>query len=397
MGLVEILIIISLLVTLQVLPYIIYYVCMKRAADRPWNVRVDSNYRPRVSIIVPTYQEAGAIETKMQNLNSINYPEDRLEIIVIDSASTDGTLETCKRWLAQNSFKFKIILLSEQVRSSKAHALNLALKHANGEIIVTTDADSILDPDILLNAIPYLADPGVGAVSGKENVLNTDKCFLARMENTYRDAYYTLRLGESKIHSAQIFQGEFAAYKRDVLGYFIETPGRSDDNSAVTEILRKGMRCLFIPEARFYDAMPCSLRDYFKIKTRRASQLQRELFIRLRLWIKGELNIPGSMLLANFYQHCISPLIFISSIPLFIFLVFWLSMTLPIVIPLLIFVSLLALVTARDLIALFVISNIILATSLIKNLVSNEPPGWEAIRSSREYLKASKLDSHRSR
>lgn len=386
MGILEILAILSILAILQVGPQLAYLLYMKKAASRPWNVKIDPNYRPQVTIIVPTYQEAEVIEMKLQNLNSLEYPEDKLEVIIVDSASTDGTLDICKSWLAQNNFKFKITLLAEPIRTSKTHALNYALKHANSEVIVTTDADAILPPDVLMKAIPYLADPCVGAISGRERIVNVNDCFIAKMEDTYRNTYYTLRLGESKLHSTQIFQGEFAAYRRDVLEFFDETPGRSDDNSAVTKILRKGKRCLFIPEAVFYDAMPCNIRDYLKIKMRRASQLQKELLTRLKMWIKGELNIPQFILLANVYQHCIAPILFILSIPLAIYFMLILSNISPMLSTSLIFIIVISFLVARRIITLYIISSMILVIALLKSLIPPKPPAWEAIRSSRKYL-----------
>jgi|GEM_PF-251278 len=374
-------------IALQVGPNIAYLQYMKRAMRRPWNVKIDPNYRPRITVIVPTYNEAKVIEMKLQNLNSLAYPEDKLEVIVVDSASTDGTLDLCRQWLTRNNFKFKIILLSEPIRISKSHALNYALKYANGEIIVVTDADAILTPDILIKAIPYLADPEVEAISGRERIVNANACFIAKMESVYRDIYYMLRLGESKVHSTQIFQGEFAAYKRNLLELFVEDPGRSDDNGAVTEILRKGKRCLFIPEAIFYDAVPCNLIDYLRVKIRRAAHLQREFFVRLKLLAKGVLNIPKSILIANIYQHFVNPLIFFMLlVPLALYFLIELSKISLTLSTLLILAITMASISARRFIALYVISNIVLIIAFIRTLVPSKRQGWEAIRSSREYL-----------
>ncbi|MEM4005946.1 MAG: glycosyltransferase [Desulfurococcaceae archaeon] len=396
MGIFETFVALAFIAAIQVGFNIAYLLFMKRAVRRPWNVKIDSNYRPQITIIVPTYNEAEVIEMKLQNLNLLKYPEDKLEVIVVDSASTDGTLDVCRQWLTRNSFRFKIILLSEPIRISKLHALNYALKHANGEIIVVTDADAILVPDILVKAIPYLADPDVGAISGRENIVNASACFVAKMENAYRDIYYMLRLGESKIHSTQIFQGEFAAYKRSLLEFFTEAPGRSDDNGAVTEILRKGKRCLLVPEAVFYDAVACNLIDYLKVKIRRATHLQREFLIRFKLWVKGELKIPKFILLANVYQHFANPLIFMFSIPLALYFLIELSKILPLLSILLILAITIVSIVARHLIALYIISNFILIVAFIRTLILSKRQEWEAVRSSRRYLKVcrQKLDTY---
>jgi len=388
MGILETFIVFLALAVLQVLPQTLYYVMMKSASRRPYNIKMDPNYRPSVTIIVPTYQEADVIEAKLANLNSLMYPEDKLEVIIVDSASTDGTLDKCRNWLSKNQFRFKIHLLSETKRISKAHALNYALKYAKGEVIVTTDADAILSPDILLKALPFLADPSVAAVSGREVIANSNRCFLAKMESTYRDIYYTLRLGESKIHSAQIFQGEFAAYKRGLLKLFVDEPGRADDNGTVTELLSKGLRCLFIPEAIFHDAIPCSLRDYLGIKIRRASHLLREFSMRLRLWFKGKIRVPLWILAVNIYQHMIAPPLFIPLILVgvyFMFQLYQLSLLYLIVVTL----SILAVAyRLRYTIALYMISNTTLLTALISLLSRKKETAWKAVRSSRRIITA---------
>lgn len=387
MDVVALFILLLILLSLQAIPQGLYFYWMKKVASRPWNLKVNPNFRPKVTVIVPTYQEVDVIEYKLLNLNSIEYPEDKMEVIIVDGASTDGTFETCKNWLLNNNFRFKILLLSEPKRVSKAYALNYALGHANGEIIVTSDADAFLTPDILIKSVPYFADPDVCALSGREVIKNADKCFLAKMENLYRDIYYMMRSGESKMFSTQIFQGEFAAYKREALCSFVDEPGRADDNGTVTEIIKKGKRCIFIPEALFYDAIPCSLKDYLEIKIRRAAQLQREFFLRLKLRIKGELKISISVLVANLHQHCISPLLFVLSIPLAIYFMICVFMLAPLLTLIIISAISILIYDVRYVAALYIISNSILLMALFRNIFRRRTLAWKAIRSSRKSPK----------
>jgi cellulose synthase/poly-beta-1,6-N-acetylglucosamine synthase-like glycosyltransferase len=76
-----------------------YYTYLKiNWLNKPWNINRDPNYKPKVSVIVPTYNEAKFIEKKLEDIARQNYPKELLEIIVIDSASTDGTAELARRW-----------------------------------------------------------------------------------------------------------------------------------------------------------------------------------------------------------------------------------------------------------------------------------------------------------
>jgi cellulose synthase/poly-beta-1,6-N-acetylglucosamine synthase-like glycosyltransferase len=75
-----------------------YYLYLKRRwLNKPWEIRRDPSYKARVSIIIPTYNEALLIESKLDDIMRQNYPKDLVEIIVVDSASTDGTPEAVKK------------------------------------------------------------------------------------------------------------------------------------------------------------------------------------------------------------------------------------------------------------------------------------------------------------
>src|SRR5665647_403936 len=132
------------------LPPVLYYAWMLKKAKVGLRVQADPNYRPNVSMIVCTYNEAKVIERKLENIQELDYPENKLQIILVDSASNDGTLERVKVFLAKTSFRFPIVLISEKERLGKSHALNVGLKQVNGEIIATSDADSFWDQNALL-------------------------------------------------------------------------------------------------------------------------------------------------------------------------------------------------------------------------------------------------------
>ncbi|MEM2145107.1 MAG: glycosyltransferase, partial [Candidatus Jordarchaeaceae archaeon] len=182
-----------------------YYLWMRQKERQVWNLKRNYKYEPKISLIIATYNEAKVIKTKLENVYSLNYPEDKLEVIVVDSASTDGTLEVCREFLATHNIRFPTLLLSEEERRGKSHALNTALQYAKGEIIATSDADSFWEPDALCNAVSFFADSSVGAVTGRERLINLGKSIHTLSEGLYRKFYYTLRLGESKIHSTLIF------------------------------------------------------------------------------------------------------------------------------------------------------------------------------------------------
>ncbi len=296
------------------LPPVIYYAWMLKKKKKGLCIQPDANYQPTVSMIVCTYNEAKVIERKLENIQELDYPENKLQIILVDSASTDGTLERVKVFLARTNFRFPIVLISEKERLGKSHALNVGLKQVNGEIIATSDADSFWDQDALLKAVSYFADPSVGAVTGKEKILNVEKNVHTMGEGFYRTFFYTLRSGESCIHSTIFFQGELALYRRNAFKEFEDRPGYSDDHGTVINLVSNGYRCIFVPEAVFHDTAPFSLGGRLMLKSRRSEHLISGVFLTLKLKIKRKLPLPWQVIFFNLYFHVISPFLLIAVI-----------------------------------------------------------------------------------
>ncbi|MEM1567596.1 glycosyltransferase [Pyrobaculum sp.] len=83
----------------------LYYWRARRWLRRDWGVREEGVYTPRVTVIIPTYNEADAIEERLNNIYSQDYPREKLEIIVVDSASADGTPAAVEKWAGQHRDK----------------------------------------------------------------------------------------------------------------------------------------------------------------------------------------------------------------------------------------------------------------------------------------------------
>lgn len=294
-------------------PSIIYYAWMRNKTKKAWGLAIDKSYEPRISLIVATYNEASVISNKLEDIQKIDYPAEKLQVILIDSASSDGTLDICKNFVKKNDLRFPIKLISEKERLGKSHALNTALQYVEGEIIATSDADSFWEPNALREAVSFFADPSVGAVTGREKLINLEKSVYTLSEGSYREFYYTLRLGESKVHSTLIFQGEFSLFRRIALGKFEDKAGYSDDTGTVINIVSKGYRCIFVPEAVFHDTAAFSFKGRLMLKSRRAQHLIAGIVQSLRLKIRGNLPLSLAIVLFNFYIHVISPLLLISA------------------------------------------------------------------------------------
>lgn len=211
-----------------------YYLYLKRRwLNKPWNVKRNPNYRPKVSIIVPTYREAKFIWDKLDNIYAQNYPKSLMEIIVVDSASDDGTVDLVRKWGSEHR-DVSLKIIEEPERRGMVPALNYALQHCqiNGEIVVFTDVDAFWEADALKRVVKYFADPNVGAVTASIMPITMANDFL---EGAYRNYYNLLRVAESKVYSTPIHNGALVAFKTSLLykiGGFPDYTGNNDSTPA---------------------------------------------------------------------------------------------------------------------------------------------------------------------
>jgi cellulose synthase/poly-beta-1,6-N-acetylglucosamine synthase-like glycosyltransferase len=283
---------------------IAYYLYLRAVwLGRPWDVRRDHSFKLMVTVIVPTYNEAKLIESKLDDIARQDYPRGRLEVIVVDSASIDGTLEAVKRWSGRNP-GLNLRVISEPSRMGKAYALNNALRHASGDIVVITDADSRWGSErTLSNAVAWLSDPTVGAVTC---VKNPERGGFLGVEGGYRGFYNTVRLAESKAWSTPVFHGELAAYRRELLEAIGEFPTDigADDSHTATLIILRGYRAIAVDDVECIEKVPGE--GYHAWRVRRAQHLVQHFLKTLR-HVGRAPNRFKPVLLVEAYLHLVNP------------------------------------------------------------------------------------------
>jgi len=285
------------------------FVTTSRAAKKPWKLKLDGNFKPKISIIVPTYNEASIIRFKLKNLIKVNYPRDSMQIIVVDSNSEDQTVDIVYEFIRQHP-ESNIHVLRQNERLGKSAALNFALKNCEGEVIIVSDADCFWPSDILEKALPFLADPAVGAVSGPKILLNPNQSWVTRSEEAYLNSMNLLKLGESKVASTLLFEGGFSAFKKEILAYFDPYNTGSDDCGSIIPLIEKGYRALLIPEAYFYSSFPTAWREKMYMKLRRANQLIRVFSRYFCLLLNGRIKSSKEIVIKSILLYLVSPLMF---------------------------------------------------------------------------------------
>ncbi|MEM5866911.1 MAG: glycosyltransferase [Candidatus Aenigmatarchaeota archaeon] len=284
------------------------FITMRHAAERPWQIKM-SDYKPRISILVPTYNEAEIVRLKLENLARVKYPKNLMQIIVVDSNSEDQTVNIVSDFIKHHSLSnFQVLVQSE--RMGKSPALNFALKHCNGDVVIVSDVDCFWPSDILEKALPFLADPSVGAVSGPKILLNPNHTWVTKTEDVYLNSMNIMKLGESKIGSTLLFEGGFSAYKREAFTSFDPYNTGSDDCGTVIKLIENGYRALLVPEARFYSAFPINWKGKLKIKIRRANQLVKVFWKYAFLLFDGRIKSSKRTVVQGILLYIIGPLMF---------------------------------------------------------------------------------------
>ena len=120
-----------------------------------------------VSMLLSVYNEKEVIGEKIDNFLELEYPAERLELIVVSDGSDDGTDELAGEHVARRGCASRVTLLRQETRQGKNAALNLAAGRASGELLLFTDADSMLAPDSLALLARHFSDPDVGLASGR--------------------------------------------------------------------------------------------------------------------------------------------------------------------------------------------------------------------------------------
>ncbi len=292
--------------------YTFYFVYVRNSARKPWKLEIDRAFKPEISVLIPVHNEEGSIESKLQNIRDVSYPRERMEVIVADDSSDDKTLKIVEDFVEKNP-ELNIRVVRQNPRAGKSAALNKALASSMHSIVVVSDADTHWSPDIFQKALPYLADPKVGAVTGMGINRNVGQSWVTRGEETYLNFAYLLRLGESKVHSTIRFEGGFCAYKKEAFEKFDCETG-SDDSGTALEVVQHGYRAILVPEAMFYTEFPRRLVGKLRIKARRANQLISLCAKCLGLMLKGQLRLPKETAVPEMLLFFINPVVFLGLI-----------------------------------------------------------------------------------
>lgn len=212
---------------------------------RPYNC---ADITPSVSVVIAAYNEANSIGARLDNLLSLDYPRDRLEVVVASDGSNDGTDEIVR------SYAERGVRLLSLPRQGKVSALNAAAGVVSGEILIFSDANSLYAADALRVLVRPFADPEVGGVAGRQKYTDVaDAGMSGDGERSYFRFDQRLKQLQSQAGSATSATGAIYAIRSSL---FQPMPvGVIDDFVISTSVVAQGYRLVYEPNAVAYEAV----------------------------------------------------------------------------------------------------------------------------------------------
>jgi cellulose synthase/poly-beta-1,6-N-acetylglucosamine synthase-like glycosyltransferase len=218
-----------------------------------------------VSFIIAAYNEEATIEAKLENTLRLDYPKEKLEVIVVADGSNDATVDIASRYISRG-----VRVLHRPEREGKTNALNHAVGTASSEILFFSDANTMYSPDVVGVMMRSFADSRVGGVSGRKVVLEDLGRDATRGEGAYWSYETSLKQAESEVASIATADGEIFAMRRSI---FQPIPRHivHDDMYLTVKIVEAGFRVVMEPDAKSAEFASRTLMDEFHLKVRYAS------------------------------------------------------------------------------------------------------------------------------
>ncbi|HJO14877.1 MAG TPA: glycosyltransferase family 2 protein [Candidatus Pacearchaeota archaeon] len=219
---------------------------------------------PKVSVIIPAYNEEKTIQLTIDSILESDYPKDKLDILIVDDGSSDKTYERASEYENKGIRIFK-----QEVNGGKGKALNKGIKESRGDFIFTMDADTIVDKKSLKTMTRYFKNPEVMSVT-PAMVTREAKTIMQRIQSVEYLTGLFLRKTFAALNAIHITPGAFSAYRKS---FFEKHGGYDEDN--ITEDLEVALRIQYhkytienAPEAPAYTIPPADFNSLLKQRRR---------------------------------------------------------------------------------------------------------------------------------
>lgn len=253
---------------------------------------------PFVSIVIPAYNEEKVILDKIENCLWLSYRADKLEIIVASDGSTDKTNEIVKSYQDQG-----VRLIAYRERSGKTGLVNKTIPQAKGEIIILSDASSLLSIDSVQILVRHFFNPKVGCVSGTYKLINANDTSRSAGEGVYWKYEALLKENESRLSSILGAHGAIYTFRKEL---FVPIPPHAinDDYIVPMTIVEQGYKVVYESDAVGIEIAETDLSHEFKRRVRIMAGNFQQIFL-----LKNLLNPFKGAIAFQFFSHKVMRLI----------------------------------------------------------------------------------------
>jgi len=241
--------------------YVIVIVLISRIIRNP--VKREDSYEPFITFLITAYNEEKDIGRKLENTLQLDYPKDKMEILVASDGSTDRTDQIVSKYSAMFP---NVRLLRVEGRVGKTETQNKAVKAAKGEVIIFSDATTEYDRNALRKIVRNYADPNVGAVSGRYNYVNRKGSQVGIATVLFWKYENFIKSLQTQIKTItgccgciySVRKSLYEPLRRDIISDLVEP----------LKILKKGYRIVFEPEAFAYETTTEKSSEEFRMRVR---------------------------------------------------------------------------------------------------------------------------------
>ncbi len=258
--------------------------------------KVNPDFTPGVTVIIPCFNEEKWIQRTIQSCINQNYPPDKLEVIVVDDRSTDGSVEQIKdiieRLKRAEDERFhiseRISYIVQPQNAGKREALAAGVKVAKHEYVVFVDSDSFLDPFAVRNLVQPFQDPKMGGVTGRTDVANTYTNSLTKIQSVrYYIAFRIMKAAESYFDCVTCLSGPLSCYKKELVEEYLDQwlnqkflgqKATFGDDRALTNLMLRNHRTYYQDTAVCSTIVPNDNKVFLKQQMRWKRSWLRESF-----------------------------------------------------------------------------------------------------------------------
>jgi cellulose synthase/poly-beta-1,6-N-acetylglucosamine synthase-like glycosyltransferase len=227
---------------------------------------------PTVSVIITAYNEEKNIRAKLENTLSLNYPKDKIEVIVASDGSTDGTDEIVGQFESRG-----VRLYRKDGRVGKTDTQNGAVATATGEVLLFSDATTLYQGDVLRALVPNFADPSVGCVAGKLIYLDKTASGIGTGAKSYWSYETFVKEGESRLASLIGVSGCLYAVRRSA---YVPMYAEACSDFMISMVMqRQRLRTIFEPGAVCTEDTHSRTDNEFSMRVRIISQTISDLWL----------------------------------------------------------------------------------------------------------------------